>query len=355
MDGIINILIVEDSAVVRDFLVYVLSSEPDFHVVGTAKNGQEAVMLAASKKPDVITMDIEMPVMNGLKATQEIMRTNAVPIVMVTSSYNPNEVEKTFAAIDAGALTILAKPNGLKHPDFEKDKKLLIDTIRSISAVKVFTRLNQPAKLSGQDIPVKPLSVFDETRVNYKLVAIGVSTGGPIVLNTIFSALPASFPLPIVVVQHIPDGFLEGMVEWLNNSCKLNIKIAVNEETIKPGNIYFCPPTHHMGISRNLEIQLVKDIPSISVKPSVSYLFRTISKNIQEKSVGIILTGMGRDGAEELALMKEKGALTIVQDKESSIVFGMPGEAVKLNAHKYILSPEGIARKLVNLGTRNLK
>lgn len=349
MKDIIKILIVEDSSVVRDFLVYILSSEPDMHVVGTAKNGKEAIMLAALKKPDIITMDIEMPVMNGMEATREIMSTNAIPIIIVTSSYSKSEISKTFKAIEAGALAILAKPAGFKHPNFHKDKNDLIKTVRLMSEIKVVTRRK---KYLNQETTEKTIAIpksFNERETNYKLTAIGVSTGGPQVLNTILPLIPEDYKLPIVIVQHIPEGFLEGMVDWLNKSSRIPIKIAIGGEKLEPRNIYFCPAESHIGIKSDLTVELKKDVPGLSIRPSVSYLFRSIAKNFNHESIGILLTGMGKDGAEELAIMKEKGALTIIQDEKSSIVFGMPGAAFNLDAHKYILSPVEIANKLIEL------
>lgn len=350
MKNPIKVLIVEDSAVVRDFLVYIISSEPDMHVVGTAKNGQEAVKLATIKKPDLITMDIEMPVMNGFEATEQIMSTNPVPIIIVTSSYSQSEVEKTFKAIDAGAMAILAKPSGVQDKNYQKNKAELIKMIRTMSDVKVVTRHQRYLKKGPLDEPKSIKKVFDEN-TKYAITAIGVSTGGPQVLNTILPLLPPNFKMPIVIVQHIPSGFLEGMVDWLNESSKLPIKIAENEEELEAGKVYFCPAESNLSVNKNMKAELKEEVP-YSVRPSVSFMFRSIGKNFQDKAIGILLTGMGKDGSEELAIMKEKGALTIVQDEKSSIVYGMPGEAVHLNAHRYILSPEMIAKKLTDI---NLK
>lgn len=349
MKDIIKILIVEDSSLVRDFLVYILSSEPDMHVVGTAKNGKEAVKLAQLKKPDIITMDIEMPVMNGLEATKEIMSTNAIPIIIVTSSYNKKEIDKTFQAIDAGALAVIAKPAGFKHPDFLKDKNQLINSVRIMSEVKVVTRRKKYLKNGAEEAKKVISRKYHEKEINYKLTAIGVSTGGPQILNKMLPLIPKDYGLPIVIVQHIPKGFLEGMINWLNKKTQLPIKIAEDGEKLEKGNIYFCPPEYNLGISKNLKVELKSDVAGFSVKPSISYLFRTVRKSLKHEAIGILLTGMGKDGAEELALMKEEGALTIIQDEKSSIVFGMPGEAFKLNAHKYILPPENIVKKLISL------
>jgi len=351
MAEMIKILIVDDSEIIRDYLGFIFSLEPDFHVVGKAVNGSEAVQMAKEKRPDVITMDIEMPVMNGYEATKRIMSTQPVPIVVITSSFQKSEVEKTFKAMDAGALTVLEKPVGLDHPNYERDRRLLVRTVRTMSEVKLVTRFrkyredyNEVERNDGEHLVKKQ-------RINYKITAIGVSTGGPPVLNQIFSSVPENFKMPIVVVQHIPEGFLDGMVEWLNQHSKLPVSIAEKGEILQHGRIYFCPAECFMSISSKLEVNLEKESRRFSIKPSVSCLFQSLFENFKEEAIGILLTGMGRDGAEELALMKSAGALTIAQDKESSAVHGMPGAAIKLQATTYILSPLDIVRKLKELNT----
>ena len=353
MKSPIKVMIVDDSAVARDYLTYVIGTEPDMHVVGTAKNGMDAIKISGIKKPDIILMDIEMPVMNGFEATRKIMETNPVPIVIVSSYYEKSEVEKTFEAMDAGALAILAKPEGFKHPNHEKSKKKLADIVRTMSEVRVVTRKSRNnlknTIVSTEQIP------FNEKGTKYQLTAIGVSTGGPQVLNKLLPLIPENFDMPVVVVQHISPGFLEGMIDWLSKSTKLKVKIACDGEVLEKGNIYFCPDNYNMGITKKLRVVLKKEVPGFTITPSVSYMFKTVAENIEQKAIGILLTGMGRDGAEELALMKDKGALTIAQDEKSSIVYGMPGEAVKLNAHRYILSPEGVGRKLVEINNHQIR
>ncbi len=348
MNKYIKILVVEDSPVVRDYLVYLFSSDPELHVVGTASNGYEAIDLVKKKKPDIITMDIEMPKMNGLEATRIIMQENPTPIVLVSSSFDINEVNQTFAALEAGALSIMAKPMGIQHPQYSKLKNDLIKTIKLMSEVKVVTRRSKYLQKKHSETNEVSVSV-DENNTNYKLVAIGVSTGGPQILQNIFSNLPTTFKIPIVVVQHIPEGFLEGMIVWLNKSSKLPINIAKQSEKPIPGNIYFAPAEMHLSIDQQSCFKLIENIPLSNIRPSVSHLFRSVGKYFGSSAIGILLSGMGKDGAEELRMMKERGSLTIIQDEETSVVFGMPAEAQKLNAHKYILPPSEIVRKLIQL------
>lgn len=358
MNNPIKILVVDDSAVIRDFLSLIFNSEDDLLVVGTAKNGQEAVQMIAARKPDIVTMDIQMPVMNGFEATRIIMENNPVPIIVVTSSFSSEDVENTFKAMDSGAVAVIEKPVGNNHPDFNKSKTELLKIVRMMAEIKVVKRKNRyrinppPLNLLNLSEGIKNI---DEKNPNYKLVAIGVSTGGPQILNTILSQIPANFSLPVVIVQHISDGFLEGMVEWLNKTSALKIEIAKNGEAIQKGRAYFCPTGHNIGINQNMVVELTTDVSNYSIVPSVSYMFRSVSENFENQAIGILLTGMGRDGAEELALMKECGALTIVQNQESCIVFGMPAEAIKLNAHKYIMSPQEIVNKLIELNELSFK
>ncbi len=207
-------------------------------------------------------------------------------------------------------------------------------------------RLNQKhTTVQGADLP----SINESSGAignQYEVIAVGASTGGPQALNRVFSALPAEMPVPILVVQHMPENFLPVLVGWLAENGKLNFTIASNGQVLKPGHVYFAPDNFHMVVNENKRIELVDAPPMHNVKPAASYLFRSVAEVYGERAIGILLTGMGKDGARELKLMKEKGALTIAQDRESSVVFGMPGEAVKLKAARLVLPPERIAIKL---------
>jgi two-component system chemotaxis response regulator CheB len=195
----------------------------------------------------------------------------------------------------------------------------------------------------------KPKSVDTEIDI----VAIGASTGGPPVIETILSNLPKNFMAPILIVQHISDGFLHGMVEWLGRNVSIPVHIPKDGDSFRPGHAYFAPCGYHMGVNEKGKIILRQDPPEKSVRPAASYLFRSVTKVFKEKAIGILLTGMGADGALELSMMKDGGAITIAQDKESSVVHGMPGEAIKLGGVNYVLSPKEIAAILVRLVNEN--
>lgn len=343
----ISVLIVEDSPVMQEFLFRILGSDPQIHVMGIASNGEEAIAAVARKKPDVITMDINMPKMDGLEATGRIMETNPVPIVIVSGNWNPREVETTFRAMEVGAVAIVQKPAGFGHPEHQKTADELRCTVKLMSEVKVVRRWAHYRQKAGA--VEQKLMTTPEKTAEIKVISIGASTGGPVVIQTILSRLPKEFQIPLLIVQHIAKGFLSGMVDWLSETSVVTVKIAVNGENIKPGHAYFAPDDFNMGVGGRGEIFLSDSGYVNAVRPSASYLFRSVAELYGANAVGVILTGMGRDGAEELRLMKAKGAVTIVQDKESSVVFGMPGAAIELDAATYVLSPDKIAEALVML------
>jgi two-component system chemotaxis response regulator CheB len=344
----IKVLIVEDSQVIRDLLTFILSSDPAIQVIGTARDGREAVRAVREKRPDVVTMDIVMPNMDGYEATRIIMETTPTPIVIVSASWDPQEVEKTFRAMEAGALAAIAKPVGVAHPNYKKLTKELIQIVKLMSEVKVIKRRPQERKglvISGQS----PAGMIPPATPDLKVVAIGASTGGPPVIEMILSRLSKDSRAPLLIVQHIAPGFVRGFADWLANSCRFPVRIATQHEFPLPGHAYIAPDDVHMGVDAGGRIVLVKSEPENGLRPAVSYLFRSVAEVFGKNIVGVLLTGMGKDGAYELKMMKEKGAITIAQDKESCVVYGMPGEAVNLNAATYMRSPPKIAELLAGL------
>ena len=344
----INVLIVEDSSVVREFLIHILSADPDIRVIATAHDGEEALEAVRRHQPDVITMDIHMPKMDGLEATRRIMETDPTPIVIVSGSTDPNETAMMFRAMEAGALAVLMRPNGIGHPHYEATAKELVQTVKLMSEVKVVRRWPR-ARQHDAPVPRPVQTGLARAPARVRIVAIGASTGGPPVIETILSALPKDFPAPVLIVQHITAGFVRGFIEWLAQSANLPVQLATHGELMRPGHVYIAPDEHQMKVGRNGKIVLTHDAPENGLRPSVSYLFRSIADNYGGDAVAGLLTGMGRDGAEELRLLKGKGAITFAQDKESSVVHGMPGEAIKLGAATFILPPDKIAAMLVNL------
>ena len=347
----IKVLIVEDSPVMQQLLAYAISSDPHLEVVGIAENGEDAIEAVKKFNPDVIAMDWHMPKLDGRQATRIIMETKPTPIVIVSGSSAPKETISSFSLIEAGALALVKKPPSIGHPNYKKETHELTQTLRLMSEVKLVKRIAQTRQ---EHIPVKPIIdklIGKESEI--QVVVIGASTGGPLVLQKILSGLPKSIQVPLLIVQHIAQGFTEGFVEWLKNTTDFPAHIATNGEYPLPGHAYIAPDNFHMGVERSSKIILSNHELENGLRPSVAYLFRTTAQVFGSKAIGVLLTGMGRDGAEELKLLKEKGAVTFAQDKESSVVYGMPGEAEKLNAATFILPPDDIITTLISLIKNN--
>jgi two-component system chemotaxis response regulator CheB len=346
----IKVLIVDDSKVIQEFLAHLLSSDPDIQVVGLANSGIEAIELVKKKKPDVITMDIHMPGMDGYEATRTIMETVPTPIVIVSGSSKTKEVVNTFKLLEAGALAVVIRPPGFEHPQFAASRKELIQMVKLMSEVKVVRLF--PRSRKEQKKPILLIQNFENDLKRIQLIAIGASTGGPMALQIILSRLPENLPVPVLIVQHIARGFVTGFLEWLSATSGIKLKIAEDGEPISSGVGYIAPDDFQMGISRKGKIILSDQPPENGLRPSVSYLFRSVAQSMGPNAMGVLLTGMGKDGAEELKTMKEMGACTLVQNAESSVVFGMPGEALRIGAADQALSPEKIAEIMAKSGAK---
>jgi two-component system, chemotaxis family, protein-glutamate methylesterase/glutaminase len=338
----IKVLIVEDSPVVRDLLTHILSSDPEITVIGTASNGLEAIEFVSNQRPDVVTMDITMPKMGGFEATRRIMETNPVPIVILTASWDPTDVSRTWKAMEAGAVHALEKPRLLGEIEGDDNVRELIQTVKLMSEVKVVRRWPRTRGLPTPSVSSQSKPLLSVVRI----VAIGASTGGPPIIKDILSALPREFPVPVLLVQHMAPNFTRSFVDWLNQSTPLEVKVPTNGEHASPGKVFVGPDLFQMKINRDGIISLTQDEPENGLRPSVSYLFRSVAEAFGKNAMGILLTGMGRDGAEELNVMRLRGAVTIAQDKDSSVVHGMPGEAIKMGAASFILSPQKIVEML---------
>ena len=343
----IKVLVVDDSAVVRDLLKHILTSQSEIVVIGEAKDGQEAVEFVAVNKPDVITMDINMPRLNGFEATRQIMQKYPVPIVIVTASWDPNDLNKTWTAMEAGAVAAIEKPRYSTEEDYKNNAKNIVDTVRLMSQVKVVRRWPK------RKVAVTEVSADrTDSRLSvprYEIVAIGASTGGPPVIKELLETLPENFSAPIAIVQHIARNFTAGLVEWLDRSTALKVRVAKNREILESGTVYVAPDGLQMKVDLSSHIILTDDPPENGLKPSVSYLFRSVAEIFGKKAVGILLTGMGKDGANELRTLKDKGAITIAQDKETSVIHGMPGEAIKIGGATHIAAPDRIVGLLMRL------
>jgi two-component system chemotaxis response regulator CheB len=346
----ITVLIVEDSPVAAEFLTHVLNDDGRFRVVGIAVDGEEAVEATQRMLPDVVTMDIHMPKINGFDATRTIMETCPKPIVIVSGCDSVDEVATTFRAMEAGALAVVRRPVGMSHPDHESATRQLLQTIALMSEVRVVKRWPRSRSAPPACIfrPVQPQSPARSVQA----VAIGASTGGPIALQTILSALPRDFSVPVLIVQHMTPGFTEGFVEWLSDTTGFPTRIATDGEPLLPGHAYVAPDDSHMGMRPRQRVLLARQPKENGMRPAVSFLFRSVESVLGPAVIGVLLTGMGRDGAEELGRLRATGAITIAQDEPSSVVHGMPGEAINMGAASHVLPPTGIATALAMIAIR---
>lgn len=350
--GRIRVLIVDDSLVERTLLTSILSADADIEVLDAVQSGSAALAFLERHKPDVITMDITMPGLDGYETTRRIMETTPVPIILVSRGWNPEAMDATCRAMTAGSVAAMDKPPGIGCSGYEESVAQFLQTVKAMAEVKVFKRWSHHRRsLNGQETErpvvqaVNPRPDLGEIH----LVAIGASTGGPAVLQTVLANLHKDFAIPVVIAQHIAPGFLDGLTKWLRQTTGREVRIAGQGERLASGQVYLAPDGFHMGIEPSGLIVLSKDVPEHGMRPAVSYLFRSVMQALGRKAIGVLLTGMGRDGAVELKQMRDGGSLTFAQDEETSVVFGMPGEAVRLGGATYVLPPEKIAATLNEL------
>jgi two-component system chemotaxis response regulator CheB len=346
--GRIGVLVVDDSPTVLEFLTRILDSDPGIRVVGTARDGREAIGMLELKHPDILTMDVMMPGMDGFETTRKIMETRPTPIVLVSGIADPREVGTVFRSMEAGALAILARPTGPGLPDSGGNGEDLIRTVKALAEVKVVRRWPRGGPPRSHPFQV---AYLPRPSLPVDAVAIGASTGGPSALKTVLRGLSSGFSAPLLIVQHMTRGFMEGFVDWLAQETGRDVRLGRSGERIRPGVAYVAASDAHMLLGKDGRLMVDSGGLVNGARPSVSRLFDSAVRALGPRALGVLLTGMGRDGAEELKRMKDAGSITIVQDKESSIVYGMPGEAIRIGAASYILSLEDIPTALERLVT----
>jgi len=342
----VSVLLVDDSLIALTILSRMLSTSPDIQVVGKARSGREALELIPRLQPAVVCTDLHMPDMDGLELTKEIMARFPRPILVVSAAVHPEDIHNVFSLLEAGAIDVLPKPRGGLAADEQRVSQELVSKIKIISGVVALTR-RQKWGLSPSQLQASPSSPPVPPRP--RIVAIGASTGGPQALRTILAQLPADFPAPVLCVQHISEGFLAGLVEWLATQCALSVKIAQSGEQPLPGTIYFPQEGTHLEIDKTGRLVCSDKAPVDGHRPSVTATFKSVAEYCGDAAIGVLLTGMGSDGAQGMQEIFEAGGITIAQNEETSVVFGMPMQAIARGAVKYVLPVHKIAFMLPEL------
>lgn len=337
----IRVLIVDDSPTIRSRLRQILNSDPELTVIAEAQNGEEAIELCRRLDPDILTMDIHMPQMDGYTAIRRIMAEYPRPIIVLTSTESEARLGTALKGTASGALMVFGKPHGLPGEDPEAD--LLVAHVKAMAGVKVIRRRWRTSQIAGEP-KRKTMQVPDQG-----ILAIGASTGGPPALRTILTELPSDLPVPIVLTQHISVGFVEGMSDWLNDTIPLEVRVAKDGDRLRPGVVCVAPDHYHLEVAAGGRVRLRSGPPVDGHCPSVTALFGSVARIYGHSAIGILLTGMGRDGAGGLKKIRDAGGDTVVQDEESSVVFGMPKEAIALGAAKEVLPLSKIGQRLVEL------
>lgn len=352
--GKIRVLVVEDSLVVRELLCHVISQDARLEVAAAVSSAEEAIRRLAAIKPDVISLDIRLPGMNGLEATLEIMATQPTPIVVVAANVECDELNIAMNALKAGALTVVEKPVGVTHEDYQAMAENLCRQLVIMSEVRVLRQARRRGlSFAAPDGPgVEPKSATPpgpaRATPRAKLLGIAASTGGPSAVSQVLTGLGRDFPLPILLVQHMTESFLPGFISWLGDTTPFPARIAEDGETPKPGVVYAPPADRHLEI-RNGVLRIGKGPLVSGQRPSATILFQSMAEEVGARGVGVVLTGMGDDGALGLLAMNKVGAYTLAEDKSTAVVYGMPSAAVALGAVKNILPLDAIAWRIHDL------
>ena len=350
----VKVLVVEDSLVMQRLYRKLLEHDDRFELLGIATNGQQAIDFVASFKPDVVSMDINMPLMDGVEATRQIMQLHPVPIVIVTSLYHPQEQELAMRVLEAGAVSIMAKPYGPGHPKFESSIRTYLSRLWYMSEIKVIRRKSTKPIISSKAV-VNSEKPKQTTRkyVKPSVIVIGASAGGPEGVKTILANISPDIDVPILIVQHIDPGFAEGYVHWLQSQSKIPVRLAAHNTTMEAGVAYLPPGNHHLLLQNKQTLTISADAPVKGHRPAVSVLFTSAAAIFKEKTMAIILSGMGSDGAQEIKHLSDLGAFTLAQDEASCLVFGMPGVAIQLGGIKKVLPPLEIVSEINHLLSQN--
>lgn len=352
----IRVLVVDDSIFMRNIIADMISENKSIEIVGRAKNGQEAVEMNLKLKPDVITMDVEMPIMNGLEALKRIMSDRPTKVIMV-SSLTTEGAKETIEALNSGAYDFVSKPSGQISLDIRKVKEeLTAKILSSVEAnIKILKENSIESGIDNSKIKLKKFIKEQESKPfsdKERVVAIGISTGGPKALQTIIPMFPENIDAAVLVVQHMPPKFTKSLADRLDVLSNVKVKEAEDGDVIKKGVVFIAPGDYHMTVSdeRGIKyIRLNQNPPCTGHRPSANVMFDSVAESYGKNAIGVIMTGMGGDGAEKLKKLREFGGRTIGQDKDSCVVYGMPRVAAEMGAVEFVEELEKIPKKILEL------
>ncbi|MCC2670298.1 MAG: cheB [Armatimonadetes bacterium] len=352
----VRVLIVEDSAVVRELLCHIIGSDPRLEVAAAARTAEEALRLLPRLTPDVISMDIRLPGMNGLEATQRIMAEQPTPIVVIAASVQAEDLNIAMNALKAGALTVLEKPVGTSHEDYQEIANRICTQLYIMSDVPVIRQRGGRAALTTEPParswapPAAPASPVAFKPASFRMLGVTASTGGPNALVQLLQGLGSEFPLPVLVVQHITPSFHGGFVRWLDSVVPQSVRVAAHGDRPEPGTVYVSPPDRHLVVGR--EGLRLDDSPAIGLqRPSGTLLFSSMATALGSRGLGVLLTGMGDDGADGLVALRKAGGYTLAEDASTAVVYGMPAAAAERGGVNELLPLPAIGARLVALCT----
>lgn len=337
----IRVLVVEDSKVIRQFLGHIIGRDPRLEIAAAVESGEEALRILDRVSPDVISLDIRLPGINGFEVTRRIMSERPTPIVVVSASVERADLQVTMNALHEGALTVLEKPTGITSSEYEVLAERLCTQLAIMSQVKVVRRHAARAIVRTLG-PVLPRAA------GYRALGVVSSTGGPKALMQVLCGLGADFPLPILTVQHITSSFLEGFAAWLEDVSPFSVEIVKDRSITRPGTIYVAAPDHHLR-AENGFVRVDRSDPECAQRPSGTVLFDSMAAALGSQALGVLLTGMGEDGAGGMLRLRQSGAHTIAEDESTAVVYGMPAEAVRLGGAVDSLPLPAIAPRILEL------
>jgi two-component system chemotaxis response regulator CheB len=342
----VRVLIVEDSAVVRELLTHLINSDPRLEVAAAVDSAEAALRVLPRLRPAVISMDIRLPGMNGLEATQRIMAEHPTPIVVVAGSVHSEDLNIAMNALKAGALAVVEKPVGLAHSDFHAQAQLICTQLYIMSELPVIRQRGTPTPLLPR--PSAPAPRAPAFIGPFRMLGVAASTGGPNALIQLLQGLGEGFPLPIAIVQHISPGFHAGFVNWLNGMVPQHVQVAEHGALPGPGHVYVAPPDRHLEL-RGERFHLSSEAPVRLQRPSATRLFETVASSLGRQAIGVILTGMGDDGADGMVAIRAAGGYTIAEHESTTVVYGMPAAAVARGAILEALPLGEIAQRVLAL------